>query len=118
MKLLRSPSGPTHLSSPTLLQASPPAELIRSARESIQDGTPQVVDLLQIAPLLRAEAHDLPRTQPTLVEQLGQSLFAPGGQHDLEGFPHLAAFCLLFRQWLACLTRRRPGDLLLPRVGA
>ena len=53
------------------------------ARESIQDGAPQVVDLLHIAPLLGAEADTLPRIQPTLVEQVDQSLFTGVRQRRL-----------------------------------
>jgi hypothetical protein len=43
-------------------------ELVRIAQESLQDGAAQTVDLLDIAPLLLTEAHNLLGAKPTVVE--------------------------------------------------
>src|SRR5437764_9965869 len=46
------------ITSPMLLLAEPPAELVRIAYEPLQDAAPQVVDLLHVVPLLRAETYN------------------------------------------------------------
>jgi len=53
-----------------------------------------------------------------VVEQVGQPLLAPRGQHRLEDFPHLAALGLIFRERLPWFSRLRQGDLFGTGVGA
>src|SRR6266436_1181631 len=80
----------------TLLMAEPPPELVRIAHKPIQDVAPQAIDLLHITPLLRAEAHNLPGLEPTVVEQVGQPQLALVGQHRLQDLPDLASVSLFF----------------------
>src|SRR5438270_3610816 len=100
------------ITSPMLLLAEPPAELVRIAYEPLQDAAPQVVDLLHVVPLLRAETYNLPGLEPAVVEQIGQSALALCRQHALEGLPQFAALGLFFSERLPQLTWLRQGDLL------
>ena len=73
-------------------------------QEPLDDLVPQTIDLLDIAPLLWTAMQNLSRTQPTVVEQVGQSLLTRAGQQGLEDLPQLVALNLVFHAWLACLA--------------
>ncbi len=63
----------------TSLLVEPALELVRIAREPIQDSAPYAVNLLHIAPLLRAELHNLFGLEPAMIEQIGQPPLTPVG---------------------------------------
>jgi hypothetical protein len=53
------------------------------AHELHQDAVPQTSDLLDIAPFLWTVAHNLRGFQPTVIEQIGESLLPPVGKSRL-----------------------------------
>jgi hypothetical protein len=73
----------------------PPAQLVLLAQKALQDVAAQTVDLLNIGPLLLAEAHNLSGLEVAVIEQGGQALLALAWQNTLENFPQLEAICLI-----------------------
>ena len=59
-------------------------ELVRIAQQSLHDGAAQTINLLDIIPLLWTEAHNLSGQEPTVIEEVGQSLLTGVRQHALE----------------------------------
>src|SRR6266567_5500149 len=85
--------------------------------EPLDDVAPQTIDLLDMAPLLWIVMHNLSGTQPTVVEQGGQSLLTGAGQQSLEDLPNLGAVHLVFPAWLTCLVEHRPQGFSWQRKG-
>src|SRR5690348_17171214 len=75
------------------------------------------MDLLDIAPLLRVETHNLSGTQPTMIEQVGQPLLALVSQHCLYPGPDLAGISMVIRDGLSWLSRCRSPGFSWTRVG-
>src|SRR5260370_17514580 len=80
----------------------------------LDDGAPQAIDLLGITPLLWTAMQNLFRTQPTMIEQVDQSLLARTGQRGLEGLPKLVAINRDFHAWLTYLVCHKPSDCSRP----
>jgi hypothetical protein len=56
------------------LLSEPPAQVIRIAKQALHYASPQAVNFVDVAKLLRTEAHNLPGFETTMEEQVGQSL--------------------------------------------
>src|SRR2546423_7925347 len=74
----------------------PPADRSCIAQQSLDNVTPQAIDFLHLAELLRAEANDFSGLETAVEEQVGYPLFALVRELTAHSFPYLTTLVRIF----------------------
>jgi predicted transposase len=74
----------------------PPAHRSSIAHQSLDNVTPQAIDFLHLAELLRAEANDFSGLETAVEEQVGYPLFALVRELTAHSFPYLTTLVRIF----------------------